>query len=1373
MKQKQFLICLFILLVLVVGGLWLFKSEVRENKTSEQTKPQLKSQSTVVQKAQSNTAPLPKPAVEQVAEQASEQKSALNQSVKPHANKGDFRMTTLEVTPARTRFRLDLDDYEIVEEEVNGKTYSVVKLSGAWDYEKKGKPALPVKRLDFAVAKGRHAALHVLAQTEETVVCAPPLPSAGTVMRHAPAEPLEEEAAIYGGQGAYPAEAVAAGGYYIIRGVEGREVSFSPMRYDFGNGTMLVTRSLEAEIVVDGALENDYAMRDDEWNFRQLLRRRFANGALLRSGEQSMQGIGKLLLITPDGWEESLSDYIAWRERLGYTVITAGYPSMTGEDIGEYIEKAYHETAVSHVVLCGDIEDLPPAEVSIKPNAPNVYSPTTDAPYSWVDGDDEYADLFLSRMSVSSVEELQIVCAKIIFYEQAWSMGSWRSEGLFIGSNEKGSVGVSSLMTDSEFLEVERQKMLAANVIDNGKTLFQTEQNVTALDITNYLNVGCSFVYYLGHGYSNRWTTGSFQNTNAASLHNCYRIPFVASFCCSTANFAYKQPCLGEAFLRNEKSGAVGFLGATSETYWNPPIYAMRQLTDDILNRHAETRLTCLGAYAFSSIIAGIDYLNTTSDKYQGTNEYFAKQMIFLGDCSAMGRLGSGRKAVFTIGRASAEEYAVTVRWEDTGEPVNGAAVCIQSQDGQSRHAARSGEDGVAMVRAFEGKSIVTVSDSGWGYQERPVDAVAAMDTDADGFISNLEAIHYLNYLGNSLEENELKDVAKAWSRGGVLSMRSRMSATTMETDSAGGGVRSSRIVNDVDVREPGGDMEPVSRTRTETPVSYWSVQDLNKRIQELCMTYPAYCREHFVGRSVEGRDIMGLRISCLGSEEVCPEYLIAAGIHGNERLSTWMAMRLVEAVMEDLSRNEKDSVYRPLLSRCALWIVPSMNPDGASFSRVRRENANGHDLNRSFPDGALQTMGSFAAGDRMLTNGYLPLAEYDPLSERFAATEVPETTAIMRFCMEHAFKAALHLHSGSFLVSYPYGNNAERQPIYTAAEDDSLFITLAQAYCNAYDGYMSYINSSEWYPVDGEAPDWQYRYTGTLPLTVELYGNKEPMYLESCESIWTCHEKSFAAWLTTCLDIADGAELATDGDDGIKVSAGFKRLMPNEKGRIEVKMEIGHEAMVLNMACESGLELAGTDDETPWVVGSRTEDDGSTSWLLYRFETTDDASFWLDVRMTDDNECNDHIVSFAMLSEGGERLVFRRQLLLAERRSFSCQLNKGWNFISSPLKGAELTVGEPCQMMAWNGMRYTDTTDLQAADFIPGKAFWVYSQSQQLMSLDGRMGLREPTLRKGWNAVGGLYSRVSDESVYTVEGNNGYYTKFILPGMGYWIFVK
>ena len=1306
-----------------------------------------------------------------------------------------FRVTLLSAVPGRTRFRFELADFTIQEESVNGKTYSHVSLNGAFEAASKGKPALPVIRRDFVAAKGRKANLRIMNVQEDKVVCAPPKPSVGILSRTADIPPVEEDPSVYGGDDVYPSETMAMGNRYVIRGAEGLSVSINPMRYDFHDGTMVVTRSFEAEITEDGAQAEDYAMRDDEWNFHCILEHRFENRGLLRGGKSAAGVIGTMLFIVPDGWMEQLSDFVAWKEKHGYAVITAGYPSMTGEgadNLAAYIRAAYEDSLVSHVVLFGDRGDIPPYAISYNPTNPNTYSPTTDVPYSLVDGDDLYADLFISRMAVSMVDELTAVCAKIMAYER-WNDSSWRGRGVFIGSDEKGTYGVTAGRTDWSLLEEERLKLLEDNLIENIETVYAKNYTVTLYDIANALNSGCSFVYYVGHGLSHQWTTGRFQNQHAAALQNGAMLPFVASFCCSSANFAYNVKSLGEAFLRNPNGGAIGFFGATAETYWNPPVYSMRQMTQDILNRYSSSRLTCQGAYVCSSVMAGIDYFDTveSSEGWQGTNEFYAKEMHLLGDCSALWRIGGGRKGVVGISRLDSEQYSVTVRWEDTGEPVVGAAVCIRTIDGATRYAARSDENGMAVMPVLDGKTMLMVSDATWGCLEKDVDLAVAMDTNADGKISNAEVINYLNTLQRETMTPEyLGHVSMAWEQGGDLSMTSRMRATRSDSDADSEATaattvattrgRTAKVVDDAKIREPGGKEPPVN-TRSATRMAYWTIDDLNSRLGEWCLQYPEYCREEYVGQSFEGRDIMALRLSCFEGDGDCPEFMVAAGIHGDERISTWTAMRLAESILDDLANGAADSDYRRLLSRCALWIIPAMNPDGASATNPKRYNAKGHDLNRSFPDGALQPLGLFVNGDGMMTSSYVPTAEYVAGVAHYPASEVPETTAFMRFCMNHPCKTALHLHSGDLLIAYPYGNNAERKRMYMASPHDELYRALADAYEDGYDGEIQHLNACDWYPVDGEATDWQYRYTGTLAMTIELSESKEPTWRENCEIAWKAHEPGIVTWLSDSLLIAGnrGKTRTVKISNHLKVTvtSEFDRLMPGENGKVTM---IGKGtncatggACVLNMACESGMAAEVMGDLPAGIIGSRTESDGSISWLIYSLETNVDESFDVGIHTTDDLNDNDHIASVVLLTAEDEYLMFRRQVLLTEKRTFSWQLDKGWSFISSPLLGETLNLTEPCYVVSWNGERYSETVDLQVGDFTPGKAFWVYSPNTQTMSLDGRMGTDTPILKRGWNAVGSLYYQSAGDGVYGVNRNFQYITNNMLPGLGYWIFLR
>lgn len=86
------------------------------------------------------------------------------------------------------------------------------------------------------------------------------------------------------------------------------------------------------------------------------------------------------------------------------------------------------------------------------------------------------------------------------------------------------------------------------------------------------------------------------------------------------------------------------------------------------------------------------------------------------------------------------------------------------------------------------------------------------------------------------------------------------------------------------------------------------------------------------IGHSVQGRPIVAVR----NGEPSAPERVLVIGcVHGNEAAGMRIARRLIAA---------------PPLSDAALWIVPTLNPDGVAADT--RGNAHGVDLNRNFPFG-------------------------------------------------------------------------------------------------------------------------------------------------------------------------------------------------------------------------------------------------------------------------------------------------------------------------------------------------------------------------------------------------------------------------------------
>lgn len=105
--------------------------------------------------------------------------------------------------------------------------------------------------------------------------------------------------------------------------------------------------------------------------------------------------------------------------------------------------------------------------------------------------------------------------------------------------------------------------------------------------------------------------------------------------------------------------------------------------------------------------------------------------------------------------------------------------------------------------------------------------------------------------------------------------------------------------------------------------------------------SHSGLCQKFVVGRSLQGRDLVGIRLTDLSVKTPKPEVKLVGNMHGDETVGRQLLVRL----LQDIVLANRTDVLRAV----DLYILPSMNPDG--FALGRRNNANGLDLNRNFPD--------------------------------------------------------------------------------------------------------------------------------------------------------------------------------------------------------------------------------------------------------------------------------------------------------------------------------------------------------------------------------------------------------------------------------------
>jgi len=276
-------------------------------------------------------------------------------------------------------------------------------------------------------------------------------------------------------------------------------------------------------------------------------------------------------------------------------------------------------------------------------------------------------------------------------------------------------------------------------------------------------------------------------------------------------------------------------------------------------------------------------------------------------------------------------------------------------------------------------------------------------------------------------------------------------------------------------------DRELLSQSPLDYVLSkYLDNSELINHLEDFAQRCGSISRLVHLGTSVRGVPLVALEISKkTGKPEAKPNVKIVGGIHGDEPGGRVLTVALAEWLCDNY---QKDPNANDIVNGVRLWLLPAMNPDG--FAARSRENANGADLNRDFPD--------------HYTN--------PPFTSPAGTTHQPETVAVIKWSTSMHFVSSLALHQGALVANYPWDSTRNGNTAYSASPDDKTFRFLASTYADARPGMTGSSNPSfptgitngaAWYSVFGGMQDWNYgSATRCMELTIEM-GPKYPPEFE------------------------------------------------------------------------------------------------------------------------------------------------------------------------------------------------------------------------------------------------------------------------------------
>ncbi len=354
-----------------------------------------------------------------------------------------------------------------------------------------------------------------------------------------------------------------------MRGVQVGQLSIEPVSYDPVNNTLRVFNDIEVTVHFDGAdarATEDKLVNTYSPYFDVLYKQLFNGRAVLDVYEEHpdlWRSPVKMLVIANRMFESCIQDWVAWKTTKGIYV-DVNYTDNIGtsaDAIKSFIQAKYAQNHPTFLIIMGDKDQVAPSVASA-----SLTSCVSDLYYSSVDGD-EFVDMFHSRMSAETTDQMTALINKCLEYEQ-YTMPdpSYLNNVLLIAGADSG-YGV----------EVGRPTIwYATNYYYNAEHGFDNVYEFSHGTYTNCyapLSSGVGFANYTAHGSKTSWADPSFSVSDVNNLTNEHKYFLAMGNCCQSGDWGYSTTCFGEALTRAENKGAYAYIGSCPNTTWYNDYY--------------------------------------------------------------------------------------------------------------------------------------------------------------------------------------------------------------------------------------------------------------------------------------------------------------------------------------------------------------------------------------------------------------------------------------------------------------------------------------------------------------------------------------------------------------------------------------------------------------------------------------------------------------------------------------------------------------------------------------------------------------------------------------------------------------------------------
>lgn len=324
--------------------------------------------------------------------------------------------------------------------------------------------------------------------------------------------------------------------------------------------------------------------------------------------------------------------------------------------------------------------------------------------------------------------------------------------------------------------------------------------------------------------------------------------------------------------------------------------------------------------------------------------------------------------------------------------------------------------------------------------------AVKKMETSGDSYIF-MDAVHYLNSKINVVvAPHKVPDFVKALENNSIsFELVDTNAQASLEDD----------VVAD-----------PKRRSADYTWEEYHELEDTYSWLHSLAAKYPELVSVFVAGKTYEGREILGVKISYGPNRK---GIFLEGGMHARE----WIGPATTTYITNQLLTSENKET-RLIAENFDWYIIPHANPDGYVFTHTTNRlwrktrtpyenNCFGADPNRNWAF----HWNEVGASDSPCSDTYAGPYAFSEIETKTLA-EYIETELKNKIFLYVSF------HSYSQLLLFPYGHTSELPPNYADLKRifDVSIEAVAQRYGTKYTGGNIY---DAIYPAAGASVDWVY----------------------------------------------------------------------------------------------------------------------------------------------------------------------------------------------------------------------------------------------------------------------------------------------------------